>query len=360
MALSQKNENITLVCPKCLKGKFQGAFVCPECGARFSSEYSVTDLRIVKVDVEKGWNASVFDEIYSRCHFPDSRDDFRMLGIPEFVEKHRLDQRDGPILKFFAKYAPTSQSSLETSAVAAPVPGAFTAGTAVATTNATAKNIALQFSPEKILDSGCGDGCFTEKVARMLPESFFYGVDISPFRIGRFLNKTGSGNGKMAAVAANSEHLPFENSVFDAVLMREVLEHFYDPRKGLEEASRVLKPGGHIIVTTPSKMMFLFWRAVAFVPSFLRRVITGRKIFDNASRIAYDEPVSVSDLRDYFKTAGFEVVSWEKVIFLPHESYLQFFPEFMLRLMIFSAEIIKKLPFLYFTGLHHIIILRKK
>lgn len=316
MALCEKN--IVLVCPKCLKGKFQGVFLCPECGAEFPSEFSVPDLRIVKVDEKNGWNALAFDEIYSKCHFPNSTDDFKILGIPEFAEKYRLAQRDILISGFFAKFA-----------------------------------------PEIILDSGCGDGCFTGKIAKLLPESFIYGVDVSTFRIGRLLGKIASGNTKMVAIAANSEHLPFEDSIFDAVLMREVLEHFYNPLKALEEASRVLRPGGHLILTTPSKMMFYFWLAVAFIPSLLRRLITGRNILGNACKKAYDEPVSVSELRNFFQTTGFEVVSWEKVIFLPHESYLQFFPEFILKLLIFSAEIIKKLPFLHFTGLHHIIVLRK-
>jgi 2-polyprenyl-3-methyl-5-hydroxy-6-metoxy-1,4-benzoquinol methylase len=43
----------------------------------------------------------------------------------------------------------------------------------------------------------------------------------------------------------------FADGSFDAVLLGEVLEHQLDPGKLLDEARRVLRPGGRIVVTTP-------------------------------------------------------------------------------------------------------------
>jgi 2-polyprenyl-3-methyl-5-hydroxy-6-metoxy-1,4-benzoquinol methylase len=50
---------------------------------------------------------------------------------------------------------------------------------------------------------------------------------------------------------AEGRAVGFANGSFDAVLLGEVLEHQLDPGKLLEEARRVLRPGGRIVVTTP-------------------------------------------------------------------------------------------------------------
>jgi 2-polyprenyl-3-methyl-5-hydroxy-6-metoxy-1,4-benzoquinol methylase len=50
---------------------------------------------------------------------------------------------------------------------------------------------------------------------------------------------------------AEGRAVGFANGSFDAVLLGEVLEHQLDPGKLLDEARRVLRPGGRIVVTTP-------------------------------------------------------------------------------------------------------------
>ncbi len=45
--------------------------------------------------------------------------------------------------------------------------------------------------------------------------------------------------------------LPFSAETFEAILCTEVLEHVPDPQKTLREFYRVMKPGGHAIVSVP-------------------------------------------------------------------------------------------------------------
>lgn len=45
--------------------------------------------------------------------------------------------------------------------------------------------------------------------------------------------------------------LPFEAERYDIVLSTQVLEHVQDPQKVCSEMARVLKPGGHLFLTTP-------------------------------------------------------------------------------------------------------------
>src|SRR5206468_3217360 len=49
--------------------------------------------------------------------------------------------------------------------------------------------------------------------------------------------------------------LPFPSSCFDGVLLSSVLEHLADPVATLGEASRVLRPGGVLVLELP----FLYW-----------------------------------------------------------------------------------------------------
>lgn len=54
--------------------------------------------------------------------------------------------------------------------------------------------------------------------------------------------------------------LPFPDDSFDAITIREVIEHIREPERALLEMKRVLKVGGRIILTTPnysSPLLFL-------------------------------------------------------------------------------------------------------
>jgi SAM-dependent methyltransferase len=52
-------------------------------------------------------------------------------------------------------------------------------------------------------------------------------------------------------VMASADDLPFEGESFDCVICTEVLEHCAEPHEVMQEIARVLKPGGHVFLTTP-------------------------------------------------------------------------------------------------------------
>jgi len=47
--------------------------------------------------------------------------------------------------------------------------------------------------------------------------------------------------------------LPYEENFFDLVNCLDVLEHTYDPGKNIQQFARVLKPGGRVFITVPTK-----------------------------------------------------------------------------------------------------------
>jgi len=58
-----------------------------------------------------------------------------------------------------------------------------------------------------------------------------------------------AGNG--LGVGADIQALPFRAGAFDAVKATEVLEHVPDVPGALAECRRVLRPGGHLVITVP-------------------------------------------------------------------------------------------------------------
>lgn len=91
----------------------------------------------------------------------------------------------------------------------------------------------------RMLDIGCG-----VKPYRALFRSF---VDT---HIGLDVPQSMHGAHVIDAFASSLD-LPCKTGVFDTVLCTEVLEHVPDAGRALNEICRVLKPGGHAIVTTP-------------------------------------------------------------------------------------------------------------
>ncbi|MEU1103492.1 methyltransferase domain-containing protein [Streptomyces tibetensis] len=113
---------------------------------------------------------------------------------------------------------------------------------------ARALNRPATASPQTILDIGCGDGTAAATAAPLLPGHRVIGVDWSQDALRRARTRipyavrgelTGGG-------------LPFASESADAVLFSEVVEHLVDPDAALDEIRRILRPGGHLMLSTPN------------------------------------------------------------------------------------------------------------
>jgi len=94
---------------------------------------------------------------------------------------------------------------------------------------------------KKVLDVGCGLGIYINFLKKHGIEA--YGVDISHYaaKISR-------------QPIASATHLPFRSKIFDAIISAHLIEHLKesDEVTFLEEAKRVLKPGGRLFLLTPN------------------------------------------------------------------------------------------------------------
>lgn len=100
--------------------------------------------------------------------------------------------------------------------------------------------------PKKILDVGCGTGETLSYLQKLFPKAKLYGIDSSDKAI-RFSKSRGHKN----IILAKAEKIPFQDNFFDVVLLLDVLEHIKNHQKAIDEAKRVLRKGGKIIITSP-------------------------------------------------------------------------------------------------------------
>lgn len=113
------------------------------------------------------------------------------------------------------------------------------------------KSISKQY--RKILDFGCGDGSFTEKLCSKNRE--VYGCDADIFLMKNLINK--KKRAKYSLVPINGK-LPYISNFFDCVVMMGVLEHVLDERKTLSDIHRVLRKGGTVYIYGLNKGLFGF------------------------------------------------------------------------------------------------------
>jgi ubiquinone/menaquinone biosynthesis C-methylase UbiE len=102
-----------------------------------------------------------------------------------------------------------------------------------------------------ILDAGCGAGHAVYEIA----EKGFnvIGMDYSYSMIRRTLHKFNTAGKPAVLLQGEIEALPFKNSSFDSILCLGVLTYLGSEEKALSELSRILKPGGELIICVINK-----------------------------------------------------------------------------------------------------------
>jgi SAM-dependent methyltransferase len=98
---------------------------------------------------------------------------------------------------------------------------------------------------DRLLDVGCGTGAASRSAASLAASVI--GIDLSPEMI-RQARDLAEGIGNVQFEIADSEHLPFGDGTFTAVLCSNSFHHYPDPRRAVREMARVLAPSGRIVV----------------------------------------------------------------------------------------------------------------
>lgn len=97
-----------------------------------------------------------------------------------------------------------------------------------------------------LLDLGSGAGYFANSTRKQ--EAATFCLDISLRNLFSIKEREDS---DVSLINAEAEKLPFNDESFDKVLCSEVLEHIKEDTATLKEISRILKPGGTLVMSVP-------------------------------------------------------------------------------------------------------------
>lgn len=143
-----------------------------------------------------------------------------------------------------------------------------------------------------ILEIGAGSARDSIRLAELGAE--VYALDFSPSALKLADQGASERNVEVRLTQANAFRLPFKDGAFKAVFSQGVLEHFHDPEPALQEQSRVLMPGGILLVDVPQKFNLY---------SLYKRY----KIERGTWFAGWETSFSLKELEALFRICGFEV-----------------------------------------------------
>jgi len=158
-----------------------------------------------------------------------------------------------------------------------------------------------------VCDIGCGkDFYLLKKISDKISRAIGFDEEVADYRDEKYqlLNK------KM------TDAIPLQDKTCDVVTMTAVLEHLAYPQEILNEAFRVLKKGGKLIVTTPAP--------------------AARPILDFLARLSFIDKNEIEDHKNYFDANAIRQML-KKSGFL-EENIKSYFFEFFLNNLIVAKK----------------------
>lgn len=192
--------------------------------------------------------------------------------------------------------------------------------------------ILLELKPTRLLDVGFEDVRLTYRMQQLLHVREITLTDIDS---GRVADARAAGFEAFECDVSQSP-LPFPDRTFDVVYMSEVLEHLVDPDHAIQELSRVLMPGGKLVITTPN--LASWYNRILLLIGLLpvnaetgTRMVTGRKfkvLGQGSHPVGHLRLFTCQALRELLTSHGLEVERLEGYSDdrIPFDTVFRWFP----------------------------------
>lgn len=151
----------------------------------------------------------------------------------------------------------------------------------------------------KVLDVGCGGGLLAEAMARK--GARVTGIDLADdlLQVAR-LHALDSGIELDYLLESAETHVPAHAGAYDIVTCMEMLEHVPDPTAVIDALARLVRPGGHVFISTLNRTLKSYALAVVGAEYVLRLLPPGTH--------TYEKFIRPSELRQWARAAGLTVI----------------------------------------------------
>lgn len=120
-----------------------------------------------------------------------------------------------------------------------------------------------------VIDLGCGyKGYFLKTISSKIKEGIGFDLEVDTSQLPSNIT---------LKITQVDQAIPLPDNVADIITALAIVEHVDNPRKLYQEAFRILKPGGKLIITTPSKKS----QALLEFMAFKLKIISCQEITDH-------------------------------------------------------------------------------
>jgi len=164
---------------------------------------------------------------------------------------------------------------------------------------------ALAIAPaDVVVEIGCGPGCAIEAIAAIAPQGRVYGVDPSPAMQASASrrNRKGLAAGRVSLLKGDIRDLALAPASVDKILAVNVVYFLDEDGDDLEQAWRLLKPGGRIALYATDRSVMRRWK---FAGPDTHRLYGREELFELLHRAGFDPgEIAIREVEVAFGVTG--------------------------------------------------------